>query len=321
MALIAIAVASGCGPAPPAQQPAKVHRIGILSPDSPENMASTVAQILQALAGLGYVEGQNLAVERRFGASEAQLPSVAAELVASGVELIAPLSTPAALAAKAATATIPIVVVSTDPVGAGLVESLSRPGGNVTGLTNYSPDLAGKRLQLLLETVPEADRIAFLTNPNNPTYASQENELQAAATALGVQLQRLETRDSAALDPAFRAASDGRARALVILSDSLVLQAQRAQISQLAIQHRLPAMVSDRFYVEAGGLISYGLNLADQHRARAAVIDKILRGAKPADLPIEGPTKFDLIINMKTAQALGLTIPQSILQQATEIIQ
>ena len=321
VALIGIAVASGCGLAPPGQQSARVYRIGILSPDSPENVAPTVTQILQALAALGYEEDRNLLVERRFGVSEAQLPTAAIELVAARVDLIAPLSTPAALAAKAATATIPIVVVSTDPVGSGLVESLARPGGNVTGLTNFSPELAGKRLELLRETVPGADRIAFLINPNNPTYASQEKELQAAATALGVRLQRLEARDSAALEPAFRAASDGRAQALVVPSDSLVLLPQRERISQLAVQHRLPTMVSDRIYLQAGGLMSYGLNLEDQNRARAVIIDKILQGARPADLPIEGPTKFDLIINMKTAQALGLTIPPSILQQATEIVQ
>jgi putative ABC transport system substrate-binding protein len=322
MALVGLALLSGCGRSLPlTQPPTKLHRIGIISPDSPENVASTVAQILQTLAGFGYVEGQNLAVERRFGVSEAQLPPVTSELIATGVDLLLPLGTPAALAAKAATTTIPIVVGSSDPVGAGLVESLARPGGNVTGIYNFVPDLAGKRLQFLREAVPGVDRIAFLTNPNNPTYASQEKELQAAATALGVGLQRLEARDPAALGPVFRAATDGQAEALVVLSDSLILQPQRERICQLAIQHRLPTMVSDRIYVQAGGLISYGLSLSDQNRARAALVDKILRGAKPADLPLEGPTKFDLIINLKTAQALGLTIPKSVLEQATEFIQ
>ena len=322
LALAGLGLLSGCGMLPPrAQPPAKVHRIGFLAPDSREGVASTVAAIREALAELGYVEGRNLAVEERFGVSEAELPTVAAELVRAGVDVLVPFGTPTARAAKAATGTTPIVTVSSDPVGAGLVESLARPGGNVTGLTNYVPDLTGKKLQLLRETVPGAVRIAFLTNPNNPTHAPQEKELAAAAGPLGIQLQRLEARDPAALGPAFSAAVEGRAAALFVLSDSLVLLPQRGPIAQLAVEHRLPTMVTDRRDVVAGGLMSYGLSLADQERTRAAYIDKLLRGARPADLPIEGPKRFDLILNLQTARALGLAIPQEVLMQATEVVQ
>ena len=320
--LVGLGLLGGCRLAPPWAQPtAKVNRIGLLSPDSREGAASTVDALFAALADLGYVEGQNLAVEGRFGVGEAELPAAVAELVRAGVDVLVTFGTPTARAAKAATSTIPIVVVSSDPVGAGLVESLARPGGNVTGLTNYVPDLAGKKLQLLRDTAPGTGPIAFLTNPNNPTHAAQEKELAAAAGPLGIRLLRLEAPDPAALGSAFAAAADGRAEAIFVQSDILVLQTQRGPIAQLAIQHRLPTMVTDRRDVVAGGLMSYGLSLADQERSRAAYIDKILRGARPAELPIEGPKRFDLVLNLRTAQAIGLTVPQRVLGMATEVIQ
>ncbi len=324
LALLGLAVLSGCASVSPAAQPPhKVHRIGFLVVEPPEGArAAFLAPIMDALAELGYVEGQNLAVETRFAdGQEERLPSLAAELVQAKVDLIVTQGTPAARAAKGATATIPIVTATTDPVGTGLVQSLARPGGNVTGTTNYNPEVTGKKLQLLREIVPGAARVAFLTNPNNPTYAAQEKELEGAATALGVRLQRLEARAPADLEPVFRAAVDGRADAVMVLADSLVLLPERTRIAQLAIDGRLPTMVIDRVAVEVGGLVAYGENRAALQRTRAVIIDKILKGANPADLPIEGPKQFDPIVNLKTARAIGLTVPDSILTQATDLIQ
>jgi len=300
-----------------------MHRLGFLVVESPEaGRTAFLAPIIDALAELGYVEGQNVAVEARFASGrEERLPSLAAELVQANVDLIVTQGTPASRAAKGATGTIPIVTSTTDPVGTGLVQSLARPGGNVTGTTNYNPNVTGKKLELIREIIPGASRVAFLTNPNNPTYAAQERELEAAAAALSIHLQRLEVRAPADLGPAFRAATDGRANAVMVLADSLLQLPERARIAQLAIESRLPTMVPDRVAVEAGGLASYGENRAALQRTRAAIIDKILKGADPADLPVAGPTVFELIFNLKTAQALGVTIPQSVLQQATEIIQ
>jgi putative ABC transport system substrate-binding protein len=318
-----VGVGVGCRLQPtPAPPPARVYRLGFLVVDSVEATAVFLRPILEALAELDYVEGQNLAVElRRADGREDRLPALAAELVAAQVDVIVTQGTPAARAAKGATATIPIVTATTDPVGTGLVQSLTRPGGNVTGTLNYNPELTGKKLQLLRDMVPGAARVAFLTNPNNPTSVAQERELEAAAAALGVALQRLEVRTPTGLEPAVRTAADGRAEALLVLSDSLVFIPQREQVARLAIAGRLPAMVIDRLAVEAGGLVAYGENRAALQRTRAAIIDKILKGANPADLPIQGPLEFDLVVNLKTARAIGLTIPDSVLQQATEIIQ
>jgi putative ABC transport system substrate-binding protein len=318
-----LGLAAGCGLLPRSVQPsAKVHRIGFLVIDSTEATTVFIRPVLEALAERGYVEGRNLAVEMRAAdGREDRLPVLAAELVEAGVDLIVTQGTPASRAAKGATAAVPIVTATTDPVGTGLVRSLAKPGGNVTGTTNYNPDLTGKKLQLLREIVPGAARVAFLTNPNNPTYAAQERELEAAAAALGVALQRLEVRAPAELAPAFRAAAEGQADALPVLSDSLVFIPQRERIARLAIDGRLPAMVIDRLGVEVGGLVAYGENRAALQRTRAAIIDKLLKGAKPADLPIEGPTQFDLVVNLQTARAIGLTIPESVLLQTAEVIQ
>jgi putative tryptophan/tyrosine transport system substrate-binding protein len=322
LALTGLALLAGCGLGPPAREPSKVHRLGLLAPDSAETAASGVKAITEPLAELGYVEGRNLVIEARFAdGREERLPALAAELVRERVDLIVTLGTPAARAAQAATASIPIVINSSDPVGTGLVQSLARPGGNITGYTNYRPDFTGKKLEVLREILPGASRVAFLTNPNNPTHTAQEKDLEAAATALGIRLQRLEVRTPSELEGAVRAVADGHSEALVVLSDSLLLIPQRARIAELAVERRLPAMVTDRRSVEAGGLVSYTENSAALYRSRATIIDKILKGANPADLPVEGPARFDLILNLKTAQALGLTIPESALQQATELIQ
>src|SRR6476469_4052574 len=236
LALAGFSLLAGCGISPfPAQQPTKVYRLGLLVPDSRETADSGINAVTEPLAELGYVEGQNLAIEARFADNQAErLPSLAAELVQAQVDLIVTIGTPAARAAKAATDTIPIVINSSDPVGAGLVPSLNRPGGNITGYTNYRPDLTGKKLQLIQEIVPGASRIAYLTNPNNPTHTAQEQELDAAAPGLGVTLQRLETRAPDDLESAVGSATQGQAQALVVLSDSLVLIPLRARIARLA---------------------------------------------------------------------------------------
>jgi len=320
VALACLSLLAGCEL--PAQQPARVHRLGFLVVDSTEATTVFIRPVMDALAELGYVEGRNLTVETRAAdGREERLPALAAELVKAKVDVIVTQGTPASRAAQGATATVPIVTATTDPVGTGLVQSLARPGGNITGTTNYNPDLTGKKLQLLREIVPGAARVAFLTNPNNPTYAVQEKELEAAAAALGVALQRLEVRAPAELEPAFRTAAEKRADALMVLADSLVFIPQRERIARLAIDGRMPTMVIDRPSVEAGGLVAYGENRAALQRTRAAIIDKILKGANPADLPIAGPTQFDLVVNLKTARAIGLPIPESVLQQATEVIQ
>lgn len=320
LAVAGLCLPGACGPRPAWQQK-RIPRIGFLAPTPREGQLANVENIPRALAELGYVDGQNIVIEWRFAEDESQLPALAAELVALNVDAILPSGTPAALAARDATATIPIIINSSDPVGAGLVASLSHPGGNVTGTTNYNPQLVNKKLALLRDVVPGAVRIAFLTNPNNPTYAAQEKELQDAAGALGIQLLRLEVRAAEQIEGAFAAAYDWRAQGLLVPADSLVLAPQRAKIAGLALRQRLPSIFIDRRDAEAGGLMSYGVDLFDQFQGRAAYVDRILKGAKPADLPIEGPKRFDFVINLKTAQALGLTIPPSVLQQATSVIE
>jgi putative ABC transport system substrate-binding protein len=306
---------------PRREQVAKVHRLGFLFPGSRESQGSTIDGILQALGELGYAEGRNLAIDYRFGEAEAQLPDLALDLVRLNVDLILTNGTPAGLAAKHATDTIPIVFLSSDPVGAGLVPSLARPGGNMTGVTNYVPEMTGKQLQLLLEVLPAASRIAYLVNPDNPTSAPQERALQDAAKTLGVQLTRLETRSASQIGGRFQEAISQRAEGLVVLSDSLVISPQRALTAALTVTAALPAIFGDRRAVELGGLMGYSPNLAEEFRSRASYVDRIFRGAKPADLAVEGPRKFDFVLNLKSAQRLGLTIPQSVLQQVTEIFE
>jgi putative ABC transport system substrate-binding protein len=242
-------------------------------------------------------------------------------LVRLKVDVIVVGAEPSAQAAKRATTTIPIVMaVSFDPVGSGLMASLARPGGNLTGLATLNPELAGKRLELLKETVPGVVRIAVLRNSNNPITTPQLRETRAAAQALGLELQSLDVQGPEDFDAAFQAATKARAGALIVLSDG-VTNDHRTRLVGFAAKSRLPAMYGGRPYVDAGGLMAYGANGADNFRRAATYVDKILKGAKPADLPIEQPTKFELVINFKTAKALGLTIPQSILVRADEVIQ
>ena len=306
-----------------AQRAGKVPRIGWLGGPTRESAEPFVQAFQRGLKDLGWVEGQNIVIEWRFAGGRAErLPDLAAELVRLRVDLIVVPSTPTALAAKNATKTIPIVTVSVgDPVGLGLVTNLARPGGNITGSTStVGPEIAGKLLALLKETVPMVSRMAVLWNPTTPGNALALREAEIAARALGVELQPLEARSLNDFDSAFAAMTTKRAGALLVLGD-VMLMTHRIRLTDLAAKSRLPGMYTTREYVEAGGLMSYGPTTRELFRRAATFVDKILKGAKPADLPVEQPTKFELVINLKTAKALGLTIPPSLLLQADQIVE
>jgi putative ABC transport system substrate-binding protein len=310
-----------------AQQPAKIPRIGYLvigSPESPETRA-VLAAFRQGLREHGYVEGQNIVIEYRAAEGKIErLPGLAIELVSLKVDLIVAGSTPVARAAQQATKTIPIVAsVMGDPVGDGLVASLARPGGNITGLTFLGPELVPKRIDLLKQTLPKVSRVAILWHPGAFSERTNQDMLkgaEAAARTLGVQLQLAEVGGPDELDRAFSTMTKERAEALVQFPSTMLFN-ERKRIVDLAAKRRLPSMFGAREFVELGGLISYGASITDLIRRSAAHVDKILKGARPADLPVEQPTKFELVINLKTAKALGLTIPPSLLQRADEVIQ
>jgi putative ABC transport system substrate-binding protein len=268
------------------------------------------------------VEGQNIAIEYRWAEGEyGRLPTLAPELVRLNVDIIVAAPTVAIQAAQQATGMIPIVMaLANDPVGSGFVASLARPGGNVTGLSLFSPELSGKRLELLKETIPKLSRVAVLWNPSNPSVPPLLRETEAAAHALRLRLQLLEVRGPTEIDRAFSAIARDRAGALLVLPDPTAVDQQK-RILDLAAKSRLPAMYWSRELVEAGGLMAYGANAPDMFRRAATYVDKILKGAKPADLPVEQPTRFELAINLKTAKALGLTFPPSILVRADQVIQ
>jgi putative ABC transport system substrate-binding protein len=303
-----------------AQPLGKVYRIGYLSTNPPPTRVWEA--LLDGLRERGYREGQNLVFERRFSEGKAErFPAFAAELVRLRVDCIIVMTTPAARAAKHATQTIPIVMpAAIDPVGAGLVASLAQPGGNITGLSTLAPELSGKRLELLQEVVPGMTRVAVLWNGANPANAVVWQETQAAARALGLQLHSQDVRGAQDLEGAFARTTQARPEALLVLGDSLLYMSEQP-IAAFATQHYLPSMWSRRDSVMAGGLMSYGSSLPDRFRRAATYVDKILKGTKPADLPVEQPMKFELVINLKTAQALGLTIPPSVLFRADEVIQ
>jgi putative ABC transport system substrate-binding protein len=305
-----------------AQLAKNVHRIGLLSAGSPLSDRANVEAFQQGLRALGYVEGQNLVIEYRYAEGQAeQLPELAAELVRLEVEVMVAGGAPTIRAAQHATRTIPIVMGGTaDAVAQGFIASLARPGGNITGVSGLGLELHGKRLELLKETVPQSVRIAVLANPASPYHASRMHDLTAAAQTLGVHLHIVELRRAEELDSAFAAMVQARADALLVAEDALLLSRLRGRTVDLAATHRLPAMYGWRQSVEAGGLMSYGRNIPEYHRRAATYVDKILKGATPADLPVEQPTTFELVINLKTAQALGLTIPPTLLFQADEII-
>lgn len=305
-----------------AQRAAKVPRVGLLMPASPATGAPLVATFRQGLGELGYIDGTNIVLEVRFAEGRYdRLPVLASELVRLEVDVIVAGSTPGALAAKNATDTIPIVIVITgDPVARGLAASLARPGGNLTGVTTLSKELSVKQLEVLKEVVPTVTRVAVLVNPANPDTGPAVKGLEAAAQVLGVQQQVLEVRDPNEFDNAFTAMSKERAGALFVLGDPMFIT-HRTRIVGLVAKSRLPAMYGNREFVDIGGLMFYGATLSDIFRRAATYVDKILKGTKPADLPVEQPMKFVLVINLKTAKALGLTIPPALLFQATEVIQ
>ncbi len=306
-----------------AQQPGKVYRLGYLSAGSGTLSSPYTTAFRQGLRELGWIESQNIVIEYRSAEGQYdRLPALAAELVRLKVDVIVGVPTPGALAAKNATRTIPIVGVSlTDPVGLGLIASLARPGGNVTGVSySVGTDIFGKDLELLREVVPKVRRVAVLSNPDGPAQPLTISNIKGAAQSLGLQLLLLEARGPGDFDGAFAAMTRERVGALLVVTDPVFIP-HRARLVNLAAKNRLPSIFTQRADVEAGGLMSYGPNFADMYRRAAIYVDKILKGAKPADLPVEQPTKFELVINLKTAKALGLTIPPSLLQRADEVIQ
>ena len=303
-----------------AQQTGKVYRIGFLG--SPLAGAHLVDALRQGLRERGWVEGQNLVIESRSAEGKLERwPDLAADLIRLKVDVIVSSLSPAIRAAMQQTSTIPIVMAGVnDPVGAGFVASLARPGGNVTGLSMLVTELSGKRLELLKETLPNLWRVAFLWNPTQPGQALALKDTQEAARALGVTLISMEVRTREDLESVFGAIAKERAGALIVMTDPVTFS-HRGQLTALAARHRLPAMYAIREFVDAGGLMAYGPSFPDSYRRAATYVDKILKGAKPADLPVEQPTKFELVINIKTAKALGLTIPQSMFIRADEVIQ
>lgn len=320
--LVALAVAASMPPLAARAQPGKVFRIGFLGNSTPALEANLVSPFREGLRDKGYVEGRNIIVEYRWAEGNyARFPTLIAELVALDVELIVTAGTPASLAVKRVAPTMPLVMVAVgDPVGTGLVESLAHPAGNATGLTSIAPDLEGKRLELLSEIVPNLSSVAILWNPNNPFHISAEKEARAAADVLRMSVHSAPVRTAADFDHAFDTIAREHPGALIMLADRVFLH-NRARIVEFAERNRLPAVYAYRELVDAGGLMSFGPNYADMHRRAASYVDRILKGASPGDLPIELPTKFELVINLKRAKELGLAIPQTILLRASEVIQ
>jgi len=304
-----------------AQQPKKVPRIGFLTASSLSVISARLESFRQGLRELGYVEGKNIVVEDRYAEEKIdRLPALAAELVRLKVDVIVSAGPQSTRAAKHATVTIPIVMAfDFDPVGNGFVASLARPGGNITGLSTLAPEISGKQLELLKEIVPRLSRVAVLANSTDPGNAQVVGETERAAVALGVQHLYLDVRTPEDIETAFRAASKGRADAVLALSSFLFIS-QRKQLVDLAVKSRLPAIYDRREYVEDGGLMTYSVSQTDLFRRAAIYVDKILKGAKPAELPVEQPTKFELIINLKAAKQIGLTIPPNVLARADKVI-
>jgi len=304
-----------------AQQAKKIPRIGYLNALFPTTNSARIEAFREGLRDVGYVEGKNIAIEYRYAERKVdRLPALAAALVRLKVDVIVTSASQETLAAKEATNTIPIVMINVgDPVGSGFVASLARPGGNITGLSTLSPELTGKRLELLKEIIPKLTRVAVLGNSTDPGNADTLKELEVAAQALKVELQYLDVLSVNDIETAFRAAGKERADAVIVLS-SFLLTSQRRQIIDLAVKSRLPASYARPEFVESGGLMTYGVNLNDLARRAAQYVDKILKGAKPADLPVEQPKKFEFIINLKTAKQIGLTIPPNVLARADRVI-
>jgi putative ABC transport system substrate-binding protein len=304
-----------------AQQPKPVPRVARLGAASLSANVDRNEAFRQGLRELGYVEGKNIVIELRSAEGKPdRLPALAVELVRRKVDIIVTSGGNATRAAKEATSTIPIVMAQdTDPVAEGFVTSLARPGGNITGLSTLAPELGGKRLELLKETVPRLSRVAVLGTSTNPGHAQQLREIELAAGALKVKLQYLNVLDPKDIETAFRAASKGRAEAVLMLQGG-VLASHRTQIVELAVKNRLPAIYPNSLFVDAGGLMTYSASITDLDRRAATFVDKILKGRKPADLPVEQPIKFEFIINLKAAKQIGLTIPPNVLVRANKVI-
>ena len=304
-----------------AQQPAKIPRIGFLITSSPSAMAPRLNAFRLGLRELGYIEEKNIFIEQRHGDGRfEQLAALAAELVSLKVDVIVTSGPTATRPAKEATSTIPIVMTfDDDPVGSGFVDSLARPGRNITGLSTLAPEISGKRLELLKEVLPKLGRVAVIGASNREGTAQALKEIELAAPALRMKLQFLNIQDPKEIESLFRAAGKARADAILVLQ-SPILNSHRVQIADLAVKSRIPAMFPASQYVDDGGLMSYGVSISDLDRRAASYVDKILKGAKPADLPIEQPTKFELIINLKAAKQIALTIPPNVLARADRVI-
>ncbi len=304
-----------------AQQPTKIPRIGYLSATSPSTSPGRHEAFLQGLRELEYVDGKNIVIEYRWAEGKLErLPALAAELVRHKVDIIVTAGPIPTRAAKEATTTIPIVMAQdSDPVGNGFVASLARPGGNITGLSTLAPELSGKRLELLKEIVPKLSRVAVLGTSTRPGNAQALREVELAAGAFGLKHQFLDILGPKDIETAFRAASKGRADAVLVLAGS-IFNSHRTQILDLPIKNRLPAIYHEPEFVEEGGLMSYGVSFADLHRRTATYVDKILKGRTPADLPVEQPIKFEFVVNLKAAKQIGLTIPPNVLTRADRVI-
>ena len=304
-----------------AQQPGKVPTIGFLLTGSSKAVLSTAQQMfVKNLHDLGYVEGKNIQIEYRYAEGKSdRFPELAADLIRLKVDVIVAASVLSAAAAKKLTSTIPIVMVGSDAVGSGLIESLASPGGNVTGLTNPSPELGGKQLELLKESFPKASRIAVLRNPTSPASGPQMKEIESASRSLGLRLHIVEAGSAKEFDNAFAAIEKIGAQALNVLS-SAVFTVERLRLVELAGKSRLPAIYPNADFTTAGGLMSYGNVRSELWRRAAVLVDKILKGAKPADLPVEQPMKFEFVINLKTAKQIGVTIPPTVLARADRVI-
>jgi putative ABC transport system substrate-binding protein len=304
-----------------AQQATKIPQIGYLAAASLSSVTDRIEAFRQGLRELGYIEKKSIVIEWRSAEGKPErLPGLAAELVSLKVDVIVTGGAVVTRAAKGTTSTIPIIMTNdSDPVSTGFVASLARPGGNITGLSILAPELGGKRLEILKETVPKLSRLAVLGTSTLPGHAETLRELEPAAKAFKVQLQFLDVLDPKDIETAFRAASKSQADGVLTIN-SQILNAQRAQVVEFAAKNRLPVIYHQQFYLEAGGLMFYGVNLLDLHRRAATYVDKILRGAKPADLPVEQPKKFEFIVNLKAAKQIGLVIPPNVLVRADRVI-
>jgi putative ABC transport system substrate-binding protein len=305
-----------------AQQPKKIARIGYLSAGDPASRRERIDALRQGLKENGYLEGKDIVLEYRFAEGRRdKLPDLARELLALNVDIIFAQGTPATLAANNATVTVPIVTVSDDPVGRRIVAGLPRPGGNITGVTNLTIELVGKRLELLKELMPRVSRVAFVCSPSTSTCKSRMQHTKVVAQSLALQLQLAEIRDREDLESGFALMKRQRAEALITLRTPLIVNDLAQRIVDLAEEKRIPGIYDDRRFTRLGGLVSYGVNLAELDRRAAIYIDRILKGAKPADLPMEQPTRFELIINMRAAKALALKIPAHLLMEADAVIE